>query len=105
MNREHEQKGEITAASVSLVMSQNFTEALEGKLEERVKRGNKMKKSEGNCLKKSMIFVTGGQYLCFTCEQDFGEVSALWKNQRIHGMKGCHPEILLCCSLATESKK
>lgn len=31
MNREHEQRGEIAAASISLVMAQNFTEALEGK--------------------------------------------------------------------------
>lgn len=42
MNRENEQREETAAAFISLVKSQNFTEALEGKLEERVKRGNKI---------------------------------------------------------------
>lgn len=42
MKRKYEEGGKIAAASISLLMSQNFTEALEGKLEERVKRGNKI---------------------------------------------------------------
>jgi len=85
MNREHEQREKIAAASISLAMSWNFMEALEGRLGERGKRGNKI--TVWNC--QCSLCVREGQYLDLTYEQEFGEVICSLEKQRMHGMIGC----------------
>ena len=104
MNKEHGQREEAATSFISLVLSQNFTKALKerGKIK---KKKSKKREKQTKCQCFYLGIRKGEEGTTFCMRAEFlGGVCPL-ESQRILGMVGCLPKILLCYSFVTRSAK